>query len=324
MKFDTEQRRQLQNLLQHYETLREVSRELDRLPGGMYWKVVNSREYLYSYVTKAGVRQATSAGPRSPDTEAAHEEFQSRKDALKDRLAGIEARLASAAPVLRALNLPAVDEIAGRVLRTYDRLGYLGNRLLVVGTYAMSAYEVTAQSRFAAGVDATEDLDFTLVPANDGASDQDIPRQLLLALKQADTSFIVSPNSPSVAVNRGGYRVDLLMGATLAPTMAGAKPWKPENLPGQEWLLLGTPVRQVLIDFSGWPVPLAVPDPRCYALHKLWLAKQPARVRAGKSATDRAQGEALLAAVSADMPHYPLDGEFIAKLPAALREELQR
>jgi hypothetical protein len=40
MAFTAEQSRQLQNLIQFYETWKEVSQQLARLPGGMYWKVV--------------------------------------------------------------------------------------------------------------------------------------------------------------------------------------------------------------------------------------------------------------------------------------------
>ena len=320
MAFNTEQRRHLQNLLQFYETWKEVSRSLAQLPGGMYWRVINSKEYLYKYVTNSGIKQSTSIGPKTPETEAIAEDFQQAKKDLQERLEAIEARIKTLAPIMRVLNLPAIDETAGKILRALDQVDYLGKNILVIGTYAMTAYEMTAETRFAEGFDATEDLDFTIVldPANPG--DFDFPRRLLLTLKEVDKSFLVSRSSSKTVVNKGGYRVDLLISNDLASTMQRAMPWKPEALEGQEWLSLGTPVRQVLIDFNGWPVFLTSPDPRYFALHRLWLSKRPKRIREGKAPKDAAQGKALLKAIREFMPHYVIDDRFTQSLPAALRE----
>jgi hypothetical protein len=320
MPFNTEQRRNLQNLLQFYETWKEVSSELGQLPGGMYWRVINSREYLYKYVTNAGIKQSTSIGPKTPETEAIAEDFLQKKRDLQERLEAIEGRIKVLAPIMRVLNLPAIDETAGKILRALDQVSYLGKNVLVIGTYAMTAYETTAETRFAEGFDATEDLDFTIVvdPAN--PTDSDFPRRLLLTLKEVDKSFLISHSSPKTAVNKAGYRVDLLISNDLAPTMQRAMPWKPEPLDGQEWLRLGTPVQQVLIDFTGWPVLVTAPDPRYFALHKLWLSKRPKRIREGKAAKDLAQGRMLLNAIREFVPHYPVNDEFVASLPNALRD----
>ena len=324
MAFNTEQRRQLQNLLQFYETWKEVSRSFAQLPGGMYWRVINSKEYLYKYVTNTGVKQSTSIGPKTPQTEAIAEDFQQAKKALEERLDAIEGRINTLAPIMRVLNLPSIDETAGKILRALDQADYLGKNILVIGTYAITAYEMTAETRFAEGFDATEDLDFTMVidPANPG--DADFPRRLLLTLKEVDKSFVVSPSSSKTVVNKSGYRVDLLISNELAPAMQRAMPWKPEPLEGQEWLALGTPVQQVLIDFSGWPVFLTSPDPRYFALHKLWLSKRPKRIREGKAPKDAAQGKALLKAVRDFMPHYAMDDEFAQALPTELRQILEK
>lgn len=320
MGFNSEQRRQLQNLLQFYETWKEVSRSLAELPGGMYWRVINSREYLYKYVTSSGIKQSTSIGPKTPQTEAIAEHFQQAKKDLQERLEAIEGRIKTLAPIMRVLNVPAIDETAGKILRALDQVEYLGRNILVIGTYAMTAYEMTAETRFAEGFDATEDLDFTIIvdPAN--PNDSDFPRRLLLTLKEVDKSFLVSPSSSKTVVNKGGYRVDLLISNDLAPAMQRAMPWKPEALEGQEWLALGTPVQQLLIDFNGWPVSITAPDPRYFALHKLWLSKRPKRIREGKASKDAAQGARLLKAIREFMPHYAIDDEFIESLPDVLRQ----
>src|SRR5262245_5682001 len=139
MSFNTEQRRHLQNLLQFYETWKEASRSLAQLPGGMYWRVINSKEYLYKYVTNSGIKQSTSIGPKSAETEAIAGEFQQAKKDLQERLATIEGRIETLAPISRVLNLPAIDETAGNILRALDQVNYLGKNILVIGTYAMTA-----------------------------------------------------------------------------------------------------------------------------------------------------------------------------------------
>ena len=288
----------------------------------MYWRVVNNREYLYRYLTNSGIKQSTSIGPRTPETEAIADDFQQNKKDLQHRLEAIEGRIKTLAPIIRVLNLPAIDETAGKILRAFDQVDYLGKKVLVIGTYAMTAYEMTAESRFADGFDATEDLDFTIVvdPAN--PSDAEFPRRLFLTLKEVDESFVVSHSSSNTAVNKAGYRVDLLMSNDLAPAMRRAAPWKPEALEGQEWLALGTPIQQLLVDFNGWPVFATAPDPRYFALHKLWLSRLPKRIRERKAPKDAAQGKMLLKAVSEFMEHYPIDDGFIESLPTTLRRVL--
>jgi hypothetical protein len=224
------------------------------------------------------------------------------------------------APVMKVLNLPAIDETAGKILRALDQADYLGKSVLVIGTYAMTAYEMTAETRFAEGFDATEDLDFTIVADSADAGDADFPRRLLLTLKEVDRSFLVSSSSSKTVVSKRGYRVDLLVSNDLAPAMQRAMPWKPEVLEGQGWLAMGTPVRQLLIDFSGWPALVTAPDPRYFALHKLWLSKRPNRIREGKAPKDAAQGRMLLQAIRESMPHYPIDEALIESLPGALRQ----
>ena len=213
--------------------------------------------------------------------------------------------------------MPAIDSAAGNILRAFDLDGSVGQNILVIGTYALKAYEVEAATGFSAGMDATDDLDFTLF-FDQSNVDPDLPRRLLLILKEVDSSFIVAPSSPRTVVNKSGYKVDLLTNAAAAQQMASARPWKPEVLEGQEWLTLGKPVKVVLIDFQGWPVAISAPDPRYFALHKMWLSKRRGRPVA-KATKDRNQGEALLKTIKDHMPHYPMDEAFVEGLPGPLK-----
>jgi len=60
------------------------------------------------------------------------------------------------------------------------------------------------------------------------------------------------------------------------------------------------------------------PDPRCMALHKMWLSRQPKR-HPEKRRKDARQGALLLTAVAERMSRFPLDKEFESKIPEALQ-----
>jgi hypothetical protein len=59
------------------------------------------------------------------------------------------------------------------------------------------------------------------------------------------------------------------------------------------------------------------PDPRWFALQKLWMSEQ-AKRNSLKRPKDMKQGVALLNVIADAMPQYPLDDAFEASLPAEL------
>ncbi|WP_206435333.1 GSU2403 family nucleotidyltransferase fold protein, partial [Sphingomonas koreensis] len=67
---------------------------------------------------------------------------------------------------------------------------------------------------------------------------------------------------------------------------------------------------------------MVAPDPRWFALQKLWMAAKPERAPQ-KQPKDRKQGIALLDAVWVAMRHYPLDEAFYETLPAALKPHFE-
>lgn len=67
---------------------------------------------------------------------------------------------------------------------------------------------------------------------------------------------------------------------------------------------------------------MVVPDPRWFALHKLWMAEKPER-DPQKKPKDRKQGTALLDAVWLTMRHYALDEAFYAGLPDELKPHFE-
>jgi hypothetical protein len=314
LNFNDEQLRVIANLRQFYEVWIDADRARIALDYQLTWKPRGGRDYLYTVVDRDG--NGTSLGPRSPATEAQFAAFQAGKAAAVERERASSAALADACRIYRALRLGTIASAAAAVLREADRRKLLGSSLMVVGTNAMAAYELEAMRRFAIGMDATEDFDLAwsgrVVLAGVGST-----APILGLLKAVDSTYTVNVERPFQARNKNAYEVEILIAPSIASSYPKLERLKPVALPEQEWLLQGTRVDQVVCGRDATPARIVAPDPRYFALQKLWLADKPTR-DPRKRPKDKRQGEALLNAIASSMPHYRLDDEFGASLPVEL------
>lgn len=309
--FTDEQSRLLVNLRQRYEGWMTPERALAALPYDLRRKAVAGRAYLYEIRDRSG--NGKSLGPFDEALESRFVDYHEQKNALKAQIKALRPSLAESAALYRALRLPLLSSDAGPILRECDRRQLLGSHLLVVGTNAIVAYMIEANG-FIDLPDETEDFDLAWVSEAPGDSE----RRIWDMLKAVDSTFTVNSERDFQARNSKAYEVELLVAPSRAATMGTADQPKPVPLPEQEWLLLGRPVDQVIGCRDGSPARIVTPDPRWFALHKLWMANQ-AKRNPLKRPKDRKQGLALLDAVMQSMPHYPLDAAFESLLPDALR-----
>ncbi|MFM9884962.1 MAG: GSU2403 family nucleotidyltransferase fold protein [Burkholderiales bacterium] len=314
MNFNDEQLRVIANLRQFYEVWIDADRAREGFDYQLTWKPRGGRDYLYTVVDRDG--NGTSLGPRSPATESQFAAFQADKAAAVERERASSAALGDACRIYRVLRLGTIASAAAAVLREADRRKLLGSSLMVVGTNAMAAYEIEATRRFAIGMDATEDFDLawsgSMVLAGVGST-----APILGLLKAVDATYTVNVERPFQARNKNAYEVEILLAPSVASSYPKLERLKPIALPEQEWLLLGTRVDQVVCGRDATPARIVAPDPRYFALQKLWLADKPTRDPL-KRPKDRRQGEALLNAIATSMPHYRLDDAFRAALPVEL------
>lgn len=136
-------------------------------------------------------------------------------------------------------------------------------------------------------------------------------------LKAVDSTFTINTERPFQARNSKAYEVEILAAPSRVETMGRTDRPMPVALPEQEWLLPGRPVDHVVVCRDGAPARIVAPDPRWFALQKLWMSRQ-AKRNPLKRPKDRAQGIALLDTVDLTMPQYPLDTEFAESLPSEL------
>ncbi|MFZ2235537.1 MAG: GSU2403 family nucleotidyltransferase fold protein [Dokdonella sp.] len=305
-----EQLRAAINLADAYESWLSLARQEPDFSDRMQWKTVAGRHYLYRIRDRNG--NGTSLGPRSGDTERVHDDYQSSRSELRDRLARIIPTLDEAAAVYRALRLPMIDSYAARLLRELDLRELLGVVVLAVGTTAMAAYALEAACSLDSPAHATRDIDLTWI-----ASEQPDGPVVWQALKALDDTFVVNSERSFQARNRDAREVDLLVGIDRADTVK-SEPIRPLASPEQDWLYRGKPLRRIVCGLDARPCGLVVPDPRWFALHKRWLSDKPGR-DALKKPKDRRQAEALWQMIRSNMPHYRIDAAFVSELPETLQ-----
>lgn len=310
--FSDEQARVIVNLDQAYQVWMDALRTLNDMPYNLRIKEVSGREYLYEITDRRG--NMKSMGPLDEGKQAEFDQYKTEKAELKERLAGSKETLKEQANLYRALRLPMLPTEAGKILREADRLRLLGDQVMVVGTNALIAYALEANGFIRDAPDTTIDFDLALT----GIDIDEDRATLWKVLKEADATYSVNTERPFQARNAKAYEVEILSAPSRMAGQASTDRPRPEPLPEQEWLLKGRPVDRVVGVRDGGAARMVVPDPRWFALQKLWMAEKPAR-DAQKQPKDRKQGRALLDAIWLTMRHYPLNDAFYAELPRDLK-----
>ena len=136
-------------------------------------------------------------------------------------------------------------------------------------------------------------------------------------LKAVDSTFTINTERSFQARNAKAYEVEILAAPSRIGSIFRTDRPMPIPLPEQEWLLNGRFVDHVVVCRDGLPARIVAPDPRWFALQKLWMADQPKR-NALKRPKDRKQGAMLLDAIAQAIPQYPLDSAFEVGLPGDL------
>lgn len=322
---DGDQIRQQINCEQAFAALRAAQSERDqRYRGSMVWKSVHGNEYLYR---KSGDAWR-SLGRRGPGTEHAFHRFHTGRDANKARIKALDETIRRMAPVNRALRLGRVPWVAARLLRKLERKRLLGEAISVVGTHALYAYERMAGGHLHSSQVATQDIDLLfdarhrlgLLPA--------VTREEGLEgiLNSVDESFEAIAPGGYRAVNKDGFMVDLIGPRPRNPARprgamrigSEASDLTAAEIEGLAWLQNAPQVMQSVIDEKGYPLHLPVPDPRAFALHKLWVSERPDRDRL-KARRDAAQARAVAGLINRFLPQLPFDGPDLSALPDALR-----
>ncbi len=296
--FTSEALRTAINVQQAYDSLIEIARELRNYRDSVGWKTIRDQDYLYNNTLNK------SLGIRSELTEAQHASYDEKKKQLRSLYASYDFKLKLQCGFYKVAKLPQIDSDKAKLCQALDKHNLLGNAVIVVGTVCIAAYEMEAQEHLNTDL-ATEDIDLSWVRESDAGEPILWP-----ALKELDETFCVTIKDFQ-ARNRAGIILDLISSMERIGT-ASREPLKAIALDGQEWLLNGTWVSQVVCGTDRTPCRIVAPDPRWFAMHKWWISnlanRNPFKVK-----KDQAHAVAVWDALP-KMGRFPIDEEFLAAL----------
>jgi hypothetical protein len=261
--------------------------------GTVYRRTRDGVEYIYAKVPVGTDRVDRFIG-KAGDAQA---EIEANRLQQGMALARERRRLVS---MLRHNGFAGPDRTLGAALDALAQAGLFEGGAVLVGTAAYLVSEGVTGSRLPASLSMTGDLDLATASLELTAAP---PEALADILRRADRSFEpvmpLNPKQPAARFrNAEGYLVDLVTPmrrrdqpapAPLPALEAGAMP-----LQHMAWLI-ADPVRTVALWGAG--VPVTVPQPAKYAVHKLILAQKREAADRLKRTKDLAQGQAMIEAL---------------------------
>ena len=313
-----------------FDSLRDAQRQAKDYRGGMHWKTVAGKDYLYRSSDRRG--NAKSLGPRSAATEQMLAEFSRRKLEIAERVASLRELADTTARVNAALRLGAVPNEVADVCIALDGAQLLDKAVMVIGTNALHAYAYLGGVRFPSDIMATTDVDLLWshkAKLSIAVSQAVSEAGLLGILKRADRSYELDPQNSFRARAKSGFMVDLIR---QMPT----PPWADEpdrffeadlvatDIQNMDWLLGAPRLVQPVVAVDGRVFMLATPDPRAFAIFKAWLSRQANRDPL-KRGRDMQQARAVVALIAERLPHLGQWGalkSFPAEVLASAANEL--
>ena len=298
--------------------------------GGMHWKTAKGKEYLFRSLDRYGYGQ--SLGVRSKKTEKIYRHFHDNKKKVRSRLKELKDRLKGQARFCKAARIARVPKVVTAILRILEQHQLLGSNFQIVGTNALYAYESRAGVFLERGLLATQDMDllWDIRPRLRLFAIDDIgSRGLIDILKKADRSFDLLGKKSFRAVNKEGYMVDLIKPEPKSLLLnenrqvGNADDLMAAEIKNLQWLVSAPKFDQIVIGEDGFPANMVVPDPRAFAVHKLWVSNQKDR-EAVKKKRDRSQAWAVCKLILQYMPELEFRKQELRMFPEDIVAEAVR
>lgn len=260
--------------------------------GRHYW-------YFRSYDEEGQLRRRY-VGPDTPGIRARVERHRQSRLQAKSRSDTVQA--------LKRTRFPHPDAAAGAVIEALARAGVFRLRGVLVGTYAYQVYAGMLGLRLPVATLHTGDVDLAQFVEISSQLDDALERPLIEVLREADSTFRTvgtfdDPSQGYAFVSERGMRVEVLV------PNRGRERSRPVNLPA--FHAMGRPLR--FLDFliyepaeavvlHGAGIPVLVPDPARYAVHKLIISVRRDVSASAKAVKDSIQAGALIELLTEDRP----------------------
>jgi hypothetical protein len=267
--------------------------------GSVFTQTIRGKPYLYAAEKHGAVRITRYLGlAEDPETTERAENIRRSAQDAKGRRTTVS--------MLKRAGLPAPTLAMGRLLEAIAKAGLFNNGIVLVGTAAYQTYPALVGAVLSTAALITQDAD--LAVASLAATTDSEGESLLDVIKRADPTFIPQPSldprtPPWRFRSAAGLEVEVV---TRHRTRADEE--HPVVIPGLrcsaqplrylEFLIVDS-ISAVALYGAG--VPVMVPQPARYAVHKLIVA-QLRQQGAAKREKDLVQARELIAALDTSHP----------------------
>jgi hypothetical protein len=268
-------------------------------PGSVFTQTIRGKPYLYAAEKHGATRITRYLGlAEDPETTERAQNIRRAAQDAKGRRTTVS--------MLKRAGLPAPTIAMGRLLEAIAKAGLFNNGVVLVGTGAYQTYPALVGAALSTAALTTQDADLAVTSL---AVTTDIQGESLLdVIKRADPSFIPQPSLDGRAppwrfrstagleievVTRHRTRADEEHPVLIPGLLCSAQPLRYLEF------LLADPVTAVALYGAG--VPVTVPQPARYAVHKLIVA-QLRRQESAKREKDLIQAKELIAALDTGYP----------------------
>jgi hypothetical protein len=277
--------------------------------GSAYARTVRDRKYWYWQPPSTGNGQPSAKylGPDNEQTRSRIAALRQRSDNIRQRREMVRA--------LRAARLPAPDTMTGDILAAMAEAGVFRMRAVVVGSVAFQSYYGTLGVYLPATLTRTGDLDLGQFESIALAVKDGIDANLEDVLRRVDGDFIGIPDPMDgrrtlrYALRKDGeekFSVDVLS-PLRGPDRSriAALPALRSDAQLLRYLDFLLYLENNSVSLHGAGIPINVPDPTRYALHKLVVSQMRrqdiprSRIKARK---DLDQAEALIRVLAKQRP----------------------
>jgi hypothetical protein len=252
-----------------------------------YWTYRDGQKVINKYVGPVTDKQITDRVKRF--SELKHD-YDARRNIVRS---------------LVAAGLPASDHMSGEIILAMCHGGFFRLRGILIGTAAYQCYSGILGVRLPAQIIKTQDADFAQFFAISNKIDDVMP-SVLDILRTVDPTFRPVPHisgepGSTAFINDSKYKVEFLTPNRGSADYEG-KPAKMKALGGASAeplrfldFLIRDPIRSVILHGGG--VPVTIPTPERYAVHKLIVAERRVAHFTSKIDKDISQSAQLIEAM---------------------------
>ncbi|MCK4858824.1 MAG: hypothetical protein KAT58_12695 [candidate division Zixibacteria bacterium] len=270
-------------------------------------KKVKGKVYWYLQRYEDGQYKQQYFGPSNIKNDSLVEKARRESRKNKSFLKQLGDRETRQAAMLRKGGLPGMDKRVATVLLNLSDARLINEGGVLVGTLALNAYAGILGALFEKTTLKTNDIDVAYDSSLEIALGGSIDVQAIL--NKSSATFRGVPGFkmgelPAAFISSDGIRVDFVVPQRGRPRgvvpIRGLAGIAGVSLPFLDFLI-ESPIRTVLIAPNGG-IPVQVPDPSRYAVHKLIVASRRSVVESAKRKKDLVQASQLIEVLADEYP----------------------